>query len=660
MLSIDGTVAGWNSTTRRITRAQVPDIRRPPRARPHGQCAGAQQPSKDSAPVAPPPATLTELESRIRRLLDSTKTPGAALAIVRHDSVIYTGGFGLARVEPSLPANARTLFRIGSTSKAFVALVAMQLQREGKLTINDPIRKHLPDFWYRNDWETTDPLRIVHFLEHTSGFDDNSLRTYASSDPAPLTLEQGLALDSTTRVSRWRPGTRFSYCNTGPAIVALIIERIEKKPFEQVVQERFFTPIGMRSATYLYPDTSVVEMAQLYRDDGRTTYPYWHVFIRPAGSINASATDMAEYLRFLLGRGTINGTTLLPAEDIARMERAETWIGTRAGLTMGYGLHLYRLTDSTGFVWTGHNGGVEGGLSDLSYIPESGVGYATQINTANGSVQGELAALVRGFLTKDLQRLPEPPVGTLAPAVSGEFSGWYRPVSPRMQHLWFAERIGGLAALRFSDDRLHYKPLLGDETELIPVDSMRFRGRGEPVATVALLRDPENDRPQAAEVDQTSMQRVGSLQAWTEIALGGGWLAALVAGFVALALVPIRALIRRVRKRPAKPASEARPLWRSAMIASVLMLIPVIAITVGGAGIAELGNLSMVSGAMYAAGIAYLLWALFGLVRVLRTRGTAAGWQAVSLWTVRSALVLHAVGACYMTWFGVIGWRTWA
>ena len=173
------------------------------------------------APTPPAPATIAELEARIRKVLDSTHTPGLGLAIVRHDSVLYTGGIGQSRVSPPRAATAATLFRIGSTSKAFVALSAMALQREGKLSLQDPVRKHLPGFYYVNPWEATDTLRIVHLLEHTSGFDDNSLKSYANSDPAPATLENGLALDSATRVSRWRPGTRFSYCNTGPAIVAL-------------------------------------------------------------------------------------------------------------------------------------------------------------------------------------------------------------------------------------------------------------------------------------------------------------------------------------------------------------------------------------------------------------------------------------------------------
>lgn len=618
------------------------------------------QAASDSARPSVAPATLEELQARIRHLLDSTKTPGAALAIVRHDSVIHAGGFGLASVEPAVPATAATLFRIGSTSKAFVALAALQLQREGKLTLMDPVRQHLPDFWFENPWEATDPVRIVHLLEHTSGFDDNSLRTYAHSDPTPITLEQGLALDPSTRVSRWRPGTRFSYCNTGPAVVALVLERIEGKPFEDIVQERFFDPLGMRTATYLFPDTTRVPMASLYRRDGTTAYPYWHVFIRPAGSINASANDMAQYVRFLLGRGTIDSTVILPREDLERVERSETWVGARSGLMLGYGLHMYRTADTTGFVWTGHNGGVEGGLSDMSYIPELGIGYSLQINSGNGSAAQALGRLVRGYLTHSLPRPVEPPIGRVAPEVAREFSGWYRPVSPRQRRLYFLERLLAVERATFEDDTLRMKGLLGRTIVHLPVDDLRFRRPGESVASLAFLRDSANDRSRGIEHGNlgSSMKQVSTTVVWIEILTAAAWLAAVAVGLIGLLLVPVRALVRRVRSRPLQP-SVARTLWRSAMAASALVALPVVAVAVGGADLALIGKLSIVSGTFYGAGLAFAILAIVGARLAMTRRSPTGRLQTVSLWTARAVLVLHLIAALYFMYWGPIGWQTW-
>lgn len=617
----------------------------------------------DSAPkkfVAP--RTIPELEARIRKVLDSTHVPGMGLAIVRHDSVVYTGGIGLSRVSPARPATAATLFRIGSTSKAFVALTVMALVREGKLSLRDPLRKHLPDFYYVNPWEATDTLRLVHLLEHTSGFDDNSLKSYAHNDPTPITLERGLALDSATRVSRWRPGTRFSYCNTGPAIVARVIEVIEGKPFEQVVQERWFGPIGMATATYLFPDTARVAAATLYRDDGTTPVPYWHVFIRPAGSINAAATDMAAYVRFLLGRGTIDGKVLLPADALERMERTESGLMGRAGLTVGYGLHLYRTTDSTGFVWTGHNGGVEGGLSDLSYLPQHGVGYALQINAGNGGALRLLTQLVRGYVTQGLAPQAPPPRATVSAAVRARFTGWYRAASPRMQHVAFAERLLGVDHLTFTDTSLVLQPLLDDVSEMIPVDSLLYRGRGEPVATMALVSDPGNGASEGLENFGPrlggSAVKVSAFNALGSAALAALWCLAALLSLAAALFGGVRWVVRRLRKRPTPRPAVATP-WRWAMLATLFALLNVGLLIAASDDLLALGKLTAMSGGMHVAGVLFALASLAGVVIAVRGAAATTRWEKVSLATARVVLVMNLVAACYMTYWGYIGWRTW-
>jgi CubicO group peptidase (beta-lactamase class C family) len=608
----------------------------------------------------PPPTTIAGLETRIRGVLDTTKTPGVGLTIVRRDSVLYAGGIGNARVSPAKPATAATLFRIGSTSKAFVALTALALEREGKLVLADPLSTHLPDFYFRNRWERSDPVRIVHLLEHTSGFDDNSIKAYASSDPRPLTLAQGLALDSATRVSRWRPGTRFSYCNTGPAIVARIIEKIEGKPFEQVVQERWFDPIGMRTATYFRPDSTQHETATLYRDDGITPVPYWHVFARPAGSINASAHDMGAYVRFLLGRGAIDGRVLLPPEALTRAEHAQTWIGVQAGIPVGYGLHLYQQPDTLGFVWTGHNGGVEGGLSDLSYLVDHGVGYAFQINSGSGVAFTEIAQLVRSFLTRGLAPGRAPPVARVSAPVMRDYSGWYRPVSPRTQVAHFAERLIGLVRVRVADSSATLRSALGESTTYLAVDSTLFRRRGEVVATLAFSRDSINDRPRAMDdASGTSFVRIPTWEAVANLVLVAAWVAGLIVAVVVVSVGVVRRVVRRVRRRPAAP-TPAAPLWRLAGGASAMVLLNLVAITLAGSNLQAFGTVSPISLLLVGSALLFAVLAVYGLWDGIRPRDTASRAQRVSLFAVRTVLVLHAIAASYVLRYGYVGWLPWA
>ena len=618
--------------------------------------------SGDSTPKFVAPKSIAELEKRINRVLDSAKVPGVGLAIVRHDSVIYAGGLGLARVSPAVPATAATLFRIGSTSKAFVALTALALEREGKHKLTDPLRQHLPTFYFDNPWEATDPVRLVNLLEHTSGFDDNSLMSYANNDPTPLSLAAGLALDSATRVSRRRPGTRFSYCNTGPAIVARLIEQIEGKPWEQIVQERWFTPMGMSTATYLRPDSAKVVAATLYRADGTTAVPYWHVFARPAGSINASATDMSGYLRFLLGRGTVGGKALLPGEALDRMERSEASLGAREGFTVGYGLHMWRATDSTGYTWTMHGGGVEGGLSDLSYMPAYGVGYAFQINAGNGAAYRQIAKLVRAFVTLGLTPPERPAVAKTTAGVRDRFEGWYHTVSPRMQHLYFLERIVSVSRVTITDTSLTLTPLFDKAEVGIPVDSTHFREAGEGAATMALVVDTANGRPAGIETMGgglgTSWERVSTAQALTNIVLAALWLAGLLLTIAAALFGVVRWIARKVRKRPT-PLAAAASAWWVALAAAVALLTNVILLSVGMNDLHAIGTLTGVSGGSWGAGVVFLALALIGVFVAWRGNATATRWERVSLVTVRLVLALNFVAATYLAWWGYIGWRTW-
>ncbi|MBL0171183.1 MAG: serine hydrolase [Gemmatimonadaceae bacterium] len=616
----------------------------------------------DSTPKFVAPRTIAELESRIQRVLDSAKVPGIGLAIVRHDSVIYTGGLGRARVAPTVKATDSTLFRIGSTSKAFVALTVQALVREGRLSLDQPLSQALPGFYFENPWESTDPVRIVHLLEHTSGFDDNSLKSYANSNPVPLPLPAGLALDSATRVSRWRPGTRFSYCNTGPAIVALIIERIEGKPFEQVVQDRWFTPIGMKTATYFRPDSTKVSAATLYRADGTSPVPYWHVFVRPAGSINASSHDMAAYVRFLLGRGTIDGKALLPSTSIERMERSASSMAARTGLAVGYGLHLYHTADTTGFSWTGHNGAVDGGLSDMSYLPGFGVGYAFQINAANGEAFGLITRLVRAFLTQGIVPPPPPAVVTAPASTSARFTGWYRGVSPRTQHLYVIERIPGIVHVTFRDSTMRLKPILGDAIDFVAVDSVRFRQPGQSEATLVFVRDDANGRAEGIEwVGATlgvSMARVTAVDGVGRFAVAVVWIAGLCLSGVAMAFGALRFMIRRVRRRSVHRASTA-PAWRIAAAAASLVVVQIALFSVGIESVQTLGNPTPISVSIWVIGMLFGFLALLCAWVAVRVPASPSRWALVSRWSVRAVAGLNVVAATYLLVNGWIGWRTW-
>jgi CubicO group peptidase (beta-lactamase class C family) len=236
-----------------------------------------------------PAQSIEELQNQLEKILKDAHTPGMSVAIVHRDAPEWIAGLGQADVSAHLPTTPETLFRIGSTSKAFVSLSILKLANEGKLSFEDPVHKLAPEVWFENPWEANDPVRVVDLLEHTTGWDDIHPREYAKDAPG-ITLREALDYDHHSRISRWPPGTRMAYCNSGPAVAAYIVEKITGQRFEDYVTKNFFGPIGMMTATYFQPTSGM--LTNLYHPDGTTPYPYWNILYRPAGAINGSANDM--------------------------------------------------------------------------------------------------------------------------------------------------------------------------------------------------------------------------------------------------------------------------------------------------------------------------------------------------------------------------------
>jgi CubicO group peptidase (beta-lactamase class C family) len=600
----------------------------------------------------PPPGTIPELETRIREVLSETRTPGLGIAVVTRDSAIWVAGLGTADVAAGRPATDETLFRIGSTSKAFVSLLILQLARDGRLQLSDPIWTHAPEIESRSRWQETDPVRIVHLLEHATGWDDLAPRDYALNDSA-VTLRQGLDYNPDTRISRWRPGSRVAYCNSGPAVAAYIAEKLVGRPFEEQVTARLFLPMGMTTATYFPPAPE--RAATLYRGDGATPYEYWHVSVRPAGAINASARDMAAYVRFLLNRGSVNGVPLLPPEDIEDMERPRSSLTARSGLPSGYGLHLATYVDS-GFVWVGHSGGVNGGLTVMAYRPDQGVGYAFMINGGSGEAVRRIRRLVRDYLTRDAVPPAPPPVVALS-ALARSRAGWYRPDNPRVQKLYFAERIAGLVRVRAGDSTLVLRPLLDDPDEYVPVSERLFRQPFEPVATLALIDDPQNGRPAAIErmgyLLPASYRRVWTPLALAELGMTALFLLSLVATLLfALVWVP-RWLFRRLA---GVPRLRVR-VWPLLSALAILAFIGLLLLSSRDA-IARLGHPTPWALALFVTSLVFPLTAIAGVLSALQAPAAEVR-RGIRLLALVTSLVF-LIAALYLARWGIVGWRTWA
>ncbi len=345
-------------------------------------------------------SSLEELKKAIIKMVEEKYIPSVGIAMVDKNGPVWIDAIGKANIENNVAADVNTLFRIGSTSKMFVALSVLKLVEEGKLSLSDKLSDLAPEIAFENQWQVSDPILLVHLLEHTTGWDDIHMPEYAHNDPTPVTLKQGLDFHPHSRVSRWKPGSRTSYCNSGPPVAAFIIEKVTGVNFEDYVKENFFDPMGMNSTTYFLTDKVKSNGATLY-SSGNKPLEYWHILMRPSGAINSSAKDMSKLLEFYINRGTVNGKRLILPSSLKRMESVLSTSAAKAGQEMGYGLSNFPSPHKK-WVYRGHNGAVPGGFTKLAYLPFANVGHVIMINSNNSSALNQISTLIRNYETRNL------------------------------------------------------------------------------------------------------------------------------------------------------------------------------------------------------------------------------------------------------------------
>jgi len=595
----------------------------------------------------PGPNSIPELQTAITKVLKETKTPGAAIAIVSRDKAEWIAGIGVADVAANKPVTAETLFRIGSTSKAFAAMAALQLQEEGKLKITDTVHQWVPDVAFSNQWEATNPVRLVHLMEHTTGFDDIHRREYALDDPTPISLKDALAFGASSRLCRWPPGSRMSYCNSGPAVLAAVIEKVSGERFEDYVQEHFFNPLHMNTASYFYTPAVQQHLTKLYHSDGVTPYPYWHIAYRAAGSINASPKDMANYVRFYLQRGSFDGTQLLQPASIERMETPETLPSAKLGRMPGYGLYNYETAEGA-FVFHGHDGAVPGGLTQMAYLPEYGRGYAIMINSGKGRALSRISKLVRHYIVRGLTPPVLPPEAFVPPEVQGHYEGYYQEISPRVQMFYGVDRLLNSGWMGFSTNRASVIGLRW--AQLVPVTDRLFRKKDQSIATLALL--PDSDGKTLIQFGSATYKKVSGWRVWGEL------FAILAICFVMLSS-PVFMLIRLGRKLLGKTHSASPWSVRAMRLLSTLFFGAFwVLIFFNLQNFDALGTCCAVSIGIMFSSIAFALTAAASLYLVYHHRSTPMSrivyWQSVLV-----AVALCTV-AVYMGYWGLIGLRLWA
>lgn len=436
-------------------------------------------------PEEPTPQTIEGLQQAVRRILDEYNVAGAGIALVSKDGVIWSGGIGDADVAAGRPITAETVFRLGSTSKTLIAMALLKLQEEGKLSLENKVKDIVPEITIVNPWEQSDPVRIVHLLEHTSGFDDmEPAEIYNLEDPPDISLSDVLQRFQGAQRVRWRPGTRMSYSNPGYGLAGYIVEKVSGQKFEEYVKQELLEPLRMNNSDFRLSDSNQKLLAQGY-NKFRQPLEYRNIYLCPAGDLKSSPADMAQLIRLFLNRGKVAEIQLLRPESIARMEEVQTTEAAHAGLKKGYGLGLFAEMGG-GRVWYGHHGAILGFLSTFQYSPQQGVGYVVLMNRISVEAWNGLKNLLSEYLAREQPTRSFPQI-ELSETQLSEYVGYYEKTNPRNHKLRILDALAGGRHVVLKGGRLEIGPLLGKKRVFVPVSKNQFRYETEPEASLVFF-----------------------------------------------------------------------------------------------------------------------------------------------------------------------------
>ena len=432
----------------------------------------------------PAPKSIEELDRLLTKQFQADAIPGAAVAIVENGQIVFAKGYGVADKAKQTPVTPDTVFRAASISKSFTGIAVMTAVQDGKVALDGRLKNLAPEVKFVNPWEETDPVRLVNLIEHTTGWPDISLRVL-TTDGKGWSLARGVADTSPEFVSRWKPGRFAVYNNAGPAVAGLILEKAIGQDFNAYMRERVLRPMGIATGDFDLTPELAQHLSKSYGADGAET-PFQYIILPPAGSLDINVKELAQLVRFFLGRGTVDGNQILTPESVARIERGESTIASPAGFaTHNYGLGNAQFPDK-GATFRGHNGGIDSFTSVYGYSTAANAGYVILANGGGGVDIGSPAAqLIQRFLTRNLASQPAPIVAVDQAALDA-YAGLYRSVTPSNTLLQPYQQILGLKWVSAEKGKL-----VVNGKEFFPTSEHTFRSADRDAPTLAFVSDGE-------------------------------------------------------------------------------------------------------------------------------------------------------------------------
>ncbi len=333
-----------------------------------------------------PVATQTAIDNAARAVLTGTGAPSASIAVVRDGKIVYANAYGMARIDPALPATPAMRYSIGSISKQFTAAAVLLLAERHQLSLDDKVGRWLPELTRANE------VSIRQILSMTSGYQDFWPQDYVMPPMLKSTTAQQIINEWARKPLDFEPGTKWQYSNTNYVIAGLIVERVAGMPLVDFLRREVFTPLHMES-----------------------------VFISDSGALGP--TDPQRYLRYALGPPRVApkegsgwmfaaGELAMTASDLARWDISvidqkvltpesylaqQTTVGLANGVAAGYGLGV-DVGTLYGHRLISHSGEVSGFTAQNSIFPDDRMAIVVLTNLDAATAYRQIASRITDIL----------------------------------------------------------------------------------------------------------------------------------------------------------------------------------------------------------------------------------------------------------------------
>ncbi|WP_135556087.1 serine hydrolase domain-containing protein [Paenibacillus cymbidii] len=373
------------------------------------------------------------LESCINEWMARYQVPGTAVAVAEHGKPVFMRGFGYRDVENQLEVTMDTVFGLASLTKSFTCAAIMVLQEQGKLSVDDPVIRYLPEF-RTPDAQMTKQIRIRHFMSHSSGIPPLPTLIFAmkrstSADPSTqdysgmeLLRQDHGPIDTFEELMQYigeldykllgAPGTEYSYSNDCYGMLSAIVERVSGMKYESYVERVVLQPANMEKTSFdvdklkRHCEMTTLYVAKSTDGGGKTVYaaPLW--WEAPAmvgtGFLRSTARDILKYLEIYRTGGLAGDRRILTEASVKQMVHPH--METAPGKFYGFGLSTYK--DENGHTRFEHSGGLKAISSRMCILPEQGITGVVLANLAHVPVSAPLSAAVNSVQRIDIRTTP--------------------------------------------------------------------------------------------------------------------------------------------------------------------------------------------------------------------------------------------------------------